>query len=358
MERGSALARHDEEPLLQSKIPVTIVTGFLGAGKTSLITHLAGHAGGRRLAFLINEFGELGIDREVLLGCGIEGCTAEDVLELTNGCICCTVADDFLPTMRRLLDRGLPPQHIVVETSGLALPKPLVKAFGWPDVRTRATVDGVLAVVDAEAVLAGRFAPDRDALDRQRAADPSLDHESPLEELFGEQVACADMILLNKADRVTAADRPAVEATVRRHARPGVGIVWSRHGRLDPALALGLGLAAEDDLESRRSPHEAEDGEHDHDDFESFVLEVPEAADRALIEARLQRLAAAAGVLRLKGFLAVAGKPARLVAQGVGDRVDTYFDRPWPADATRAGRLVVIGRRGLDRARIEAALAT
>src|SRR5690606_27697896 len=160
-----------------AKIPATVVTGFLGAGKTSLIRHMIENAGGRRLAFIINEFGDLGVDRELIRGCGDESCSDDDIVELTNGCICCTVADDFLPTIAALLDRPEPPDHIVIETSGLALPKPLVKAFGWPEVRTRATVDGVIAVVDAAAVAAGRFATDLAAVQAQRASDPSLDHE-------------------------------------------------------------------------------------------------------------------------------------------------------------------------------------
>ncbi|MFL5331921.1 MAG: GTP-binding protein, partial [Geminicoccaceae bacterium] len=187
------------------KIPATIVTGFLGAGKTSLIRHLVRNAGGKRLALLINEFGDLGVDRAILGGCGIPECREEDVIELANGCICCTVADDFLPAMRALLARDPPPDHIVIETSGLALPKPLVAAFNWPEVRSRLTVDGVLVVADAAAVLAGRFAPDPAAVQRARAADPALAHdETPLEELFEEQLGCGDLVLVNKADQVTA----------------------------------------------------------------------------------------------------------------------------------------------------------
>ena len=110
-----------------NKIPATVITGFLGAGKTTVIRHMLENSGGKRIALLINEFGDLGIDRELVTGCGIEGCQDENVMELANGCICCTVADDFLPTMETLLDRRAPPEHIVIETSGLALPKPLVK---------------------------------------------------------------------------------------------------------------------------------------------------------------------------------------------------------------------------------------
>src|SRR5215467_10572207 len=192
------------------RIPATIITGFLGAGKTSLVRHLLANAAGHKLAVIVNEFGELGIDREVLLGCGDETCTEEDIVELANGCLCCTVADDFLPTLTRLVERDTPPDHIVIETSGLALPKPLVQAFAWPEIRARTTVDGVLTVIDAGAVVAGRFADDPDAVARQRAADPALAHDNPLEEVFTDQLACADLVVLNKTDLIDPAELPAL----------------------------------------------------------------------------------------------------------------------------------------------------
>src|SRR5262252_4722157 len=181
------------------RVPATVITGFLGAGKTSLVRHLLARAQGRRLAVVVNEFGELGIDRELLLGCGDAACD-DDIVELANGCLCCTVAEDFLPTLTRLLDRDSRPEHILIETSGLALPKPLVQAFAWPEIRSATTVDGVLTVVDAGALAAGRFADDPAALAAQRAADPTIDHDNPLEEVFGDQLACADLVILNKTD--------------------------------------------------------------------------------------------------------------------------------------------------------------
>jgi cobalamin biosynthesis protein CobW len=340
---------------MTAKIPATIVTGFLGAGKTSLIRHLVENAGGKRLALLINEFGDLGVDRALLGGCGIEGCAEEEVIELANGCICCTVADDFLPAMRTILARDPTPDHIVIETSGLALPKPLVAAFNWPEVRSRLTVDGVLVVADAEAVLAGRFAPDPEAVQRERAADSALDHETPLEELFEEQLGCADLVLVNKSDQVTAGDRAAIEAAVRAELRPGVRLVWTSHGRLDPTVALGLGVAAEGDLASRPSHHDGGE-EHGHDEFESFVLPVPPLADPADLAARLQAAIAGHDILRVKGFLAVEGKPLRHVVQAVGARVERHYDRPWREGEAREGALVVIGTKGLDREAVAAAV--
>lgn len=338
-----------------SRVPVTVITGFLGAGKTTLVRHLLAHPGGRRIAVVVNEFGEVGVDREILAACGIEGCAEEDLVELANGCICCTVADDFLPTMRRLLDRDRPPDHILVETSGLALPKPLVKAFTWPEVRTRATVDGVVALVDAEATAAGLFAPDPVAVQRAREADPALDHDSPLAELFEEQIACADLVVLNKVDRVDADALARAEAAVAAHLRPGVKVVRARFGRVDPTILLGIAAAAEDDLESR--PSHVDGGEdHEHDDFKSFVLEAGEIADPAALAEAVRRLARLEPVYRAKGFLAVEGRPLRLVLQAVGDRVETWFDRPFGSGEARRSRLVVIGARGLEAATCRALL--
>ena len=337
-----------------AKIPTTVFTGFLGAGKTSLIRNLLRHAGGRRIALIVNEFGDVGVDRELLLGCGDAACAEDDIVELANGCICCTVADDFVPTMERLLARMPPPEHIVIETSGLALPKPLLKAFQWPEIRTRVTVDGVVAVVDAAAVRDGMFADAPEALAAQRLADPALDHDSPLEELFEEQLAAADLVVLNKADLVAAADWPAIEDRVRLELRPGVGLLRAA-AALPADVLIGLGAAAEDDLAARPSHHD--DGEdHEHDDFESFHLDVPPLADPEAFAARVRTMLGQHEVLRLKGFLAVHGRPMRLVLQGVGDRVQHYFDRAWRPGEACAGRLVVIGERGLDREAIAAAL--
>ena len=340
-----------------SKIPCTVITGFLGAGKTTLVRHVLAHAGGRRIAVLVNEFGSLGIDGEVLRSCGIPGCEDVDIVELANGCLCCTVADEFLPAMQALLDRPNPPEHILVETSGLALPKPLLKAFGWPGIRARVTVDGVIAVVDGPAVAAGRFADDPAAVAAQREADENLDHDSPLAEVYGDQIAAADLVILNKADLLDAPALAALRASVAAALPRPAALVTATEGRVDLAVLLGLDAAAEDDLGTRPSCHDAEDGEHEHDDFDSFVVPVPETSAP---DALLQRLAAVAGahdVLRMKGFVPVSGRPMRLAVQGVGTRFRQHYDRAWAPGEARNGQIVVIGQAGMDRAAISAAIA-
>ncbi len=335
-----------------SRIPATIITGFLGAGKTTLIRHILSSATRRRLALIINEFGDIGVDSEILKGCGDLSCADDSIIELANGCICCTVADDFLPAIERLLALEPPPDHIVIETSGLALPKPLVKAFDWPQVRARLTVDGVVAVVDGAAVADGRFADDPLKLARQRQADPSIAHDNPLEEVFEDQLLCADLVILNKTDLIDAAELARVSADIKALLPRAVKIVALQHGRIDATVLLGLAAAAEDDVANRRSHHDAEI-DHDHDDFESIVIEAPPVMDAAAFTSRLAKIAETHAVLRMKGFVEVRGKPMRLLIQGVGTRLQHSFDRPWGPEEMRRGRLVIIGEKGLDRGAIK-----
>jgi cobalamin biosynthesis protein CobW len=338
-----------------ARVPCTIITGFLGAGKTTLIRHVLGHARGRRLAVIVNEFGDVGIDGEILKGCGDAACPQENIVELANGCLCCTVADEFVPALDTILSRRPGVEHIVIETSGLALPKPLVQAFHWPAIRSRVTVDGVVAVVDGAAVAEGQVAADMESLARQRAADPSLGHDDPVEEVFADQVACADLVVLNKRDLLDAASLDRALATVAGRLPRAVRIVAVSEGRIDPAALLGLGVGTEDDIANRRTRHDDEP-DHDHDDFDSFVVPLPEVADPTALAKRVAGLADAYNVFRVKGFAAVAGKPMRLLVQAVGARVSHQYDRAWTASDERHGRLVVIGLKGLDRAGVTRAL--
>ena len=334
-----------------ARVPCTIVTGFLGAGKTTLIRHVLANARGRRLAVIVNEFGDVGIDGEILKGCGDLACPEDNIVELANGCLCCTVADEFVPALDAILSREPAVEHIVIETSGLALPKPLVQAFHWPAIKSRVTVDGVVAVVDGAAVAEGRVAADLDALARQRAADSALDHDDPVEEVFEDQIACADLVVLNKRDLLDAAGVERAVATVSGALPRAVKIVTAADGKVDTAALLGLGIGTEHDIENRRTLHDTEE-EHDHDDFDSFVVALPEISDAGALAARVTAVADTHQVFRVKGFAAVVGKPMRLLVQAVGARVTQQYDRPWKAAEARTGQLVVIGLKGLDRAAV------
>lgn len=340
-----------------AKLPVTVITGFLGSGKTTLITQLMQNPGGKRLAVIVNEFGDVGVDGDILKSCAIPDCPAENILELANGCICCTVADDFIPTLEVLLALEPRPDHILIETSGLALPKPLLKAFDWPDIRSKVTVDGVIALADAEAVAAGRFAPNPAAVDAQRAADDSLDHETPLSEVFEDQIACADIVLLTKPDLAGPEGVAAAKAVIAAEAPRPLPVLEVAEGQVDPRVILGLEAAAEDDLEARPSHHDAPH-DHDHEDFDSIIIDIPEIADPAALVAAIEALAQERNILRVKGYAAVTGKPMRLLVQAVGARARHQFDRPWGPGEARQGRLVVIAEHDdIERAAIEATLS-
>jgi cobalamin biosynthesis protein CobW len=337
-----------------SRIPCTIVTGFLGAGKTTLIRHALTNAQGRRLAVIVNEFGDVGIDGEILKACGNAACPEDNIVELANGCLCCTVADEFVPALDAILAKdGI--DHIVIETSGLALPKPLVQAFHWPAIKSRVTIDGVVVVVDGAALADGRVAADLDALKRQRTADRALEHDDPVEEVFEDQIACADLVVLNKRDLLDEAGINRALATISSALPRSVKVLTVSDGKVDQALLLGLGVGTENDIANRRTRHDDE-AEHDHDDFDSFVVPLNEVADASALAARISSLAERFDVLRVKGFAAVANKPLRLLVQAVGARVTHQYERPWGASEPRQGQLVVIGLKGLDRTAVTDAL--
>ncbi len=342
---------------MSAKIPATVITGFLGAGKTTLVRNLLENANGMRIALIINEFGDVGVDGEVVKGCGDELCPADRVIELANGCICCTVADDFLPAMAALLNRPDPPDHIIIETSGLALPQPLVRAFGWPDIAARVTVDAVVTVVDGKAQAEGRYADNEATIQAMREADPNLAHENPIAELFNDQVNCADLIILNKTDLMTEAELADVSGRLANQMRKGTRLVAAAQGKIPREVLIGHNSAAEGDVQNRLSTHEMEGEEqHDHDDFVSFHVDVGFGKSKEALLARIARTIEDPTVLRLKGFAHVPEASARLLIQAVGPRLSSYFDRPWRKDEVLATQLVVIGVKGINREAITASL--
>ena len=339
-----------------TKLPVTVITGFLGSGKTTLIRNLIKNPGGNRLAVIVNEFGDVGVDGEILKSCAIPECPAENIFELANGCICCTVADDFIPTIETLMELDPKPDHILIETSGLALPKPLLKAFDWPGIRSKITVDGVIALADAEAVADGRFASNIAAVEAQRDADESLDHETPLSEVFQDQISCADIILLTKTDLVKPEGVCKARDIIEKESPINLPIIEVLEGSIDTRVILGLQAAAEDDLQKRPSHHD-DPHDHDHEDFESIVVLLKEVESPEILCARIKKLAYEHKILRVKGYVAVKDKPLRLLVQAVGSRVRSQYDRPWESNELRTGKIIVIAERNnVVRNTIETAL--
>ncbi len=343
-----------------TKIPATIVTGFLGSGKTTLMRHILQEAKGLRVAVIVNEFGELGIDGDILRTCAI-GCREEGgadapegrIYELANGCMCCTVQEEFFPVMKALAERRQDIDVLLIETSGLALPKPLVQAFQWPEIASVFTVDSVVTVVDTPAAAAGQFAHDPHAVDAQRRADPNLDHEASLHELFEDQLSAADLVVLSKADLVTPQQLAQVRALVAEEVPAEVKMVEAVQGQVPLSVLLGQQRAAEASINERHSHHDHEE-DHEHDAFDSLFIDLG-AVDRDRLMQALHAIVQAHAVLRVKGFAALQGKRMRLLVQGVGRRFDAYFDRAWQDGEAQATRLVFIGK-GLDAAVLRQAL--
>ena len=324
------------------KIPVTILTGFLGAGKTTLIRNLILKNKSKKLAVIINEFGDLGVDGDIVKQCSDETCPEENILELANGCICCTVADDFIPTMKSLLEGQYIPEHILIETSGLALPKPLLKAFEWPEIRSRLTVDSVLAVVDAEAVVNGIFAPQMSTELEEKQNQTYVEHETPLSEVFEDQINCSDVVLLTKPDLVK--NISDARNIIIKEMERNVPILEVQNGDIGADVILGVNAAAETDLDNRRSHHDGFD-DHEHDDFDTFSISVPKILDVEKFKIVLETLIRKNDILRIKGFLRVESKPLNLLVQGVGKRLSVNFtDTKIPVENT--GNLVFIGEKG------------
>ncbi|RBO79561.1 cobalamin biosynthesis protein CobW [Marinomonas aquiplantarum] len=350
-----------------NKIPTTIVTGFLGSGKTTLLSNVLKQAAGKRIAVIVNEFGELDIDSDLLRSCPLD-CddeqsdsqrSEEGFYELANGCICCTVEEEFLPVMEQLVARRDDIDHILIETSGLALPKPLVQAFNWPGIKEHCTVDAVITVVDGPAVAAGRFAHNEEQVQAQRLADESLDHDPSLQELLDDQLSAADLVVVSKNDLLDEIERAKVQAVIANEVPSTVKTVYIEHGEAELDKLLGIDAASEsriDDVHNHHDHHHAhgEHHEHAHDHFDSFVVKLGEVSSDLLQEA-LEQLIEEHNIFRVKGFAAVHGKPMRQVFQAVGRRLDRYFDRLWQAEEIRQTQLVFIGK-GIDKETIEGAL--
>ena len=351
-----------------NKIPATVVTGFLGSGKTTLLSHVLKNAAGKRIAVIVNEFGELDVDADLLRQCPIDGCEDESteqnsdqgIYELANGCICCTVQEEFHPVLRQLIERRDEIDHILIETSGLALPKPLVQAFNWPDIKTHCTVDAVVTVVDAPAIADGRYANDPDAVEKQRLADEGLDHDPSLRELFDDQLSAADLVVLNKSDLIGRDAQNQVTERIQQQLPREVKIVAAEHGKLGNEMLLGIGAAAEDQIESLHTHHDhhhhhGEEHEHAHDNFDSMVITLGEVDSDKLVKA-IDKIVNECEIYRVKGFIAIPGKPMRQVIHTVGTRTERYFDRQWKNDELRQTRLVIIGQR-LQKSELESVLS-
>jgi len=295
-------------------IHLTVIGGFLGAGKTTLLNEILRDAGGRRLAVLVNDFGAINIDAEL-----VESRDGE-MVSLKNGCICCGVSGDFIGELALLRDRLEPPEHVVVEASGVADPGQIVVLGDLPGYRR----DAAVVVVDAETV-------------RERAGDEATRHQ------IAGQLRAADLLVLNKTDLVEPDELAATRAWLRERSGPSTAIVEAAFGAvpIDVVLGVHAGTAGDAHADHDHTPH---DHDHHHPDFETWSWSGEDPVSGAGLVEQLETLPD--GIVRAKGLLHLREDPAnRYVLQVVGKRFSIEADRPW-GDAAPASQIVVIGLPG------------
>jgi len=300
----------------KSPIPVTLVTGFLGAGKTTLLNHILASNPNRRFAIIENEFGDLGVDGSLVRT------TDEIVFELNDGCICCTVREDLIAVFEQLHERRDEIDHVIIETTGLAEPVPVMRVFEYTQLRSEFTLDGVVTMVDAAHM-------------EESLADVDA---------CAEQITYADLLILNKADRVSNAELEAVEGRLQRM-NPLAQLLRAEHAKVDVNAVLNLGGRPDDE----RFPHHHHHDDHEHDDeIRSVAVEAEGDVNVAALDVWLGKLSRSQDpkLLRMKGIIAVPGDPRRFVFNGVRQMVDVRPEQPWGSDQ-RFNRVVFIGR-GLD----------
>ena len=306
------------------RIPVIVVSGFLGSGKTTFLRYLIKNTN-KKFGLLINEFGEVGIDGDLIKNCNkCQDKGSEAVIELNNGCLCCTVQDDFVPAIKTLLKLNTGIEVIIIETSGLALPIPLLKALNWPEIRTFIYLDLVVGLVNGETMLNGSPIYDLTEINNQFEQTKIIEHNSSINELFEEQLQVADVVLISRSDLLNEKEFFFIKEKIQEKIGIEVPVLKSINGKINLEFIFNSNIDKRDFNEFMSEDNDHDD--HDHLEIFSESYKSDYFLDKQEFEMEMTKILNSINILRIKGRLWIPDKILPLQIQIVGKKINTWYE--------------------------------
>jgi len=327
---------------MPKRIPVIVVSGFLGSGKTTFLRYLL-EKSNKKLGLLINEFGDIGIDGDLLKNCS--SChedSYKSIIELNNGCLCCTVQDDFIPSIQSLLKTNKDLDAIIIETSGLALPIPLLKALNWPEIRTSIYLDFVICTVNGESMMNGSPINNLYSIKSQYQDIKKIDHFSSIEELFKEQLEVSDIVLISRSDIISEKQFNFIKRDLERKVRHNVPIIKSFNGETNLGFILDPNIKKNNYQEFIKDEHV-----HSHAKIFSDFIKTSYFLEKNEFEYEMSQILSEINILRIKGRVWTPKKKLPLQVQIVGRKINTWYEKvdinPVPSMKYGGMELIMIG---------------
>ncbi len=306
---------------MKKKIPVIVVSGFLGSGKTTFLRYLLKQSN-KKFGLIINEFGDVGIDGDLIKSCDRCDETEEEcVIELNNGCICCSVQDDFVPSIKALLEFNPTIESIIIETSGLALPIPLIQALNWPEIRSSIYLDVVVCIVNGESMINGLPINDLNKITKQYNDIDRIDHNVPIEELFEEQLEVSDIVLVSRSDILNDDQFDFVKNKIKASLNSSAPVLKSKNGKIDLNYLFDFKFKKDTYKEFLTEEHD-----HNHIELVSDSIKLNYFLEKNDFENEMPKILDELNILRIKGRIWIPNKSLPLQIQIVGKKINTWFE--------------------------------
>ena len=304
---------------MSKRKPIIVVTGFLGSGKTTFLKHLIKNSN-KKFGLLINEFGDVGIDGDLIKTCS--SCNDDSIIELNNGCICCTVQEDFIPAIKTLLNQNIELDGIVIETSGLALPIPLLSALSWPEIRSSVYLEMVIGLINGESMLNGLPINNLNEIRMQYQDTQIIDHEISFDELFEEQLQASDLVLVSRSDLIEDKYFHDIKTTVKTKLNPNVPVIKCLNGEINLEYILGSNYQTQ----FQQTNKKFHTHDHNHIELHSKSIKCNYFLEKSEFEKEILQIIENLKILRIKGRIWIPGKLLPLQVQIVGTKVNTWYE--------------------------------